>query len=538
MGVVRELIARFDVSANPQPIHDANRALDQGHEKSELLKESLGKLAAAFGAFELAHKAIEFVREFTAEARNLTVLANRIGVTTQQVQALGEYARASGLGVDEMSAAMGVLAGKLGDPHGREELQRLGISTHTATGQIRSTYEVLGLVADRAHAMGDRARQTALAMATLGRGGRALVGQLAEGGEAIRRSEEELQELGGGFSDASIAAGVEFDAAMNKVKVVLDSLRSQIYLAIAPALMRFATALRGVGQFLARSSLAASAAVVALVGVAAAFLAVGRAALTMAYANPEILAMAAAIAAVVLIYDDLSTMFEGGQSLIGEGIDKIFGKGASREVIQWLSEEWTDIVYLLGEANRLANSFFGMDDTHAPQHYTQEGTHYAESDATRAMFGQDGHDTTGSGDLRYETPAQTASRQALAARPHEEAPPKTLDHIRRSRAEQRTKREAIHALDHPSPHRVPVPNARVARHEELARMMDHPAPTTNVQIPVVVNVTQTNATPPQIERAVRHGVTTAHDRLAQALDAAGVQRVDTGTPGTSGGGLF
>jgi hypothetical protein len=95
----------------------------------------------------------------------------------------------------------------------------------------------------------------------------------------------------------------------------------------------------GVALTATNTALAAS---YAATGIAA--LESGAAALAawLAAAAP-IAAVAAAIAAVLLLLDDVRVFFKGGDSLIADGIDKLFGKGAATTTLETARNLWTEI---------------------------------------------------------------------------------------------------------------------------------------------------------------------------------------------------
>jgi hypothetical protein len=66
-------------------------------------------------------------------------------------------------------------------------------------------------------------------------------------------------------------------------------------------------------------------------------------AVEMAIANAPLLLITGAIAALILIIDDFVSMMEGGESVIGDTIDKIFGKDAHLDTVKQIKEVWVGV---------------------------------------------------------------------------------------------------------------------------------------------------------------------------------------------------
>lgn len=68
---------------------------------------------------------------------------------------------------------------------------------------------------------------------------------------------------------------------------------------------------------------------------------------------------AIAIAALTLLLDDLYNMFTGGQSVIGDFIDSMFGIGATEAVVYALGDAWSWVSETIGELQQTMPDFVG-----------------------------------------------------------------------------------------------------------------------------------------------------------------------------------
>jgi len=71
------------------------------------------------------------------------------------------------------------------------------------------------------------------------------------------------------------------------------------------------------------------------------------------------LQIAAVVALAVLVVDDLITLFTGGESVIGDFIDAIFGPGSAAEAVDLLKEAWEGLVFVYTEQIVPALDAFG-----------------------------------------------------------------------------------------------------------------------------------------------------------------------------------
>jgi hypothetical protein len=86
-----------------------------------------------------------------------------------------------------------------------------------------------------------------------------------------------------------------------------------------------------------------------------------------AWAGPiAIFGLAAiAIGFVILLVDDLITLFSGGTSIIGSFLDEIFGIGTATELVHNLTDAWGGLTMAIGEAYDAVTGFFGVDTSTA-----------------------------------------------------------------------------------------------------------------------------------------------------------------------------
>lgn len=318
------------------------KELKKGETGLEHFVDRAKKLAEGLAAAFAVKEVYEFVEGQVKAMTQVERTAAALGVSTEKVQELQYASKALGMDGDALLNMLGKLevnqfkaAG--GSKEAANAFSLLGVHVKDAHGKLKPVDELLPDIAEGIKKTADPAKAAAIATALFGKQGRELLPFLKEGREGVEKYAKEFSDLGGGFTKESIEAAKEFEHQQAKMSVTLKSLSSTIMQALLPMVgAMVGWVQRGVMAFkqLAEGSEIVRAAMIVLGGVATVF------AIQMAAANAPILLAAAAIAFLVLLVDDLINLFEGNNSLIGEQIDKIFGKGTKTDVIDGLKAAW------------------------------------------------------------------------------------------------------------------------------------------------------------------------------------------------------
>lgn len=274
-------------------------------------------------------------------------MAQVTGLTTDQLQNLQRAAGLSGVSVEDMSHGIRILsremfAAKNGTGDAGTSFQHLGIKIKNADGSLRSANDVLLDLADKFQKMPDGAEKTAEAMKVLGRGGAALIPVLNKGRDGIAEMAGQFPNL----TEEQIAASAELIKTQKSLAFFTKSLWQQAIAPLLPAinslLKRYLewrkanaaimsqaihkyigyviTAVNKVADgfsFLAKN-IGAVVGILGSAGLIAVMVAFGhisvitalQTAAAWALAALPFLGIAAAVAAILLIYDDLRTYNE------------------------------------------------------------------------------------------------------------------------------------------------------------------------------------------------------------------------------------
>jgi hypothetical protein len=339
-GALREILAVFGFDIDVKELEKGENKLGEFFEKVKGIGEGI---AAAFAVDQL----FEFVE---AQARAITAIehmAAQVGISTEAVQAWQYAAKASGFEAEKFTTAMSRLQVAAGSEQGAKSFEALGISVKDATGHSKDAAALFSDVAEAVKNTEDPNKRAAIATKLFGRAGRELLPFLSEGRAGIDELMDAYKELGGAYTDADIERTKEFEKAQAGLGLTWTSLKATITRVLMPAfttLMRWMTTAVKTFVEVVQRSYAFQAALVVLGAAATVF------AVQMAIASAPILLMAAALAAIVLAVDEVITTFEGGDSVLRDAIDNLFGKGATAEGVEHLRDTWKEIVGFVKES--------------------------------------------------------------------------------------------------------------------------------------------------------------------------------------------
>lgn len=337
-GALRELIAflGFDVDT---------KGLDKADERLKSTLEGAKRVAETIAAAFAVNEASEFIESQIQMGVAVEHTSQALGIGIDELQEFQYAAATVGVGTDEANTALKFLSKNLGDAslgnaEAAKTFQQLHVATKNADGSARDMNDVLLEVSDAFEDIKDPAVRTATAIKVFGRQGAAMVPLLKKGGQGIHDLGAEFQELGGGLSEQFIEDAAEAEHGMVMLHTAGKGLSSEIGAVLLPYVAEFAgglahlvAQLRAVSQHtnIVRNTLITLAVIAGVLVV------------IWGIMNIEILVVVAALALLALAVDDVITFVEGGDSVLGRFIDKIYGVGASKKVAEELKDAWKEV---------------------------------------------------------------------------------------------------------------------------------------------------------------------------------------------------
>lgn len=318
---------------------------------------SLGGISSAFGKvmkaaviYEAAKAIYSFADSVTASVFALRDQSAILGISIERVQQFEFAAKAMGFDNERILFLMGRLevaqgeaakgAGKFG-----EKFSQLGVSIHGAGGELKKTDELLLDTADAFSKIQNPSKRAALATELFGRSGRQMIPFLMQGKKGISELFKIYKDLGGGYTEEAQESARRFAMSQAKLGLQLDAMKDKILKNLVPTLEYLGDKIGAVATWfmtLAKNSSIVQAAL-AIFGIYIAGFGI-----ELAIANAPLLAIIAGLTLLWGLFDDIITMFRGGQSVIGETLDEIFGKGFSAQGVKDIKEMWNGIMGSIG----------------------------------------------------------------------------------------------------------------------------------------------------------------------------------------------
>ena len=210
---------------------------EHGETFGELIPQ-LGALGVAAGATGL----VEMARE-TAEAHTqLNAMAQTLGLTIPQLQGLQLAARETDVPVESMQRGILLLdrnmaaaaSGKGKDV--AEIFGRMGVSLRDTHGHLRSTQDVLPLIAESLSRTTDVTLRNAVAMKLFGRSGAELIPLLLKGKDGLEQLEATSRRLNASFTNEDNENIEGFKNSWVELDTAVGGLRDTITTDLAPVL--------------------------------------------------------------------------------------------------------------------------------------------------------------------------------------------------------------------------------------------------------------------------------------------------------------
>lgn len=208
----------------------------------------INRVLASLGAALSAGALAAFVKSAVNAADELNKLSQRTGIAVETLSLLKPAAQLSGVALQEFTnglerLSVSMLNAARGSKEQADAFAALGVSVTDASGQLRSTEEVLLDIADAFAAMPDGSAKAALAIKIFGRSGAELIPFLNQGRAGIRALTDEMQALGAQIGGDTAAQAEAFNDALLKLRVAVNSIGPRIIEAFLPVMTALANSL-------------------------------------------------------------------------------------------------------------------------------------------------------------------------------------------------------------------------------------------------------------------------------------------------------
>jgi len=352
-NALKEILALFEVKVDKTELSSLNNTIKE-------TMGALGGLAASFGIAFGGKEIKEFVQDQIDAARKLTFTAEKAGSTVAQIRELYYATEVTGGSVEDMGRAMVFLHKSMGQAENGnkasvEAFRQLGISV--ADIKTQDPHEILMRTADGLSKIKDVGRRTQIEIATFGRGVAKVIPVIQMGRAGIEELGEEFHKLGGDAAAPAVKRLSDAQKETKRLGAVMKNVKFVLADAVLPTFMKFVDVLKQYGLkvlWYAENTYVLRTAFLALSAVAGGVLLFNliKIAKALAFINPNkpfsiksLLSFgwqAAVVVGIVMLlyaaFDDVYTMMKGGDSVLGEFLEKIGGVAGKEAFIQAITE--------------------------------------------------------------------------------------------------------------------------------------------------------------------------------------------------------
>jgi len=372
MAVVTDLVTQFSFKGSTAPLKNFIGSI-----------QSATQLLFGFdvGLVDIAKSIKNMTQEVFSSLDPLAQMQRETGVSIERIQELGFIASQSGSDINAITSTITNLSGKIAEASlkGSEDFARLGISIRDASGEVKNADVVLEEVRKRFQEMNLTLQQQNTLASSLGIDS-SLLQLLDTTDEQMASLTDRARQLGV-VSAEQAEQLIEVNDTFAALGYGVESLKRQIALGLGPEMKEITSAFTDFlveNQDLIKNGIKVTIsflkdlvqeiaklvpAITIVVGIFVAFkiAAVGLTGVMGVLLSPVVL-ITAAIAALVLVVDDLLAYFRGGESVIGNFIESLM----EIEEVKAAYESVAEFVKELGEAfsyfgNIIAEQF--ADDT-------------------------------------------------------------------------------------------------------------------------------------------------------------------------------
>jgi hypothetical protein len=356
MSALRLLTAMFDIDTAKATT--SLKQLDTGITSAKgALTTMAASIVTAFSISAFKH----FITDQIELGSKINDTAEKLGVTTEQLQKFQFAAGLSGVEAEGAGRALQFLNKNLGEAIGGSEEQakifkEMGVNLAEVKDGSKGAADLLPQIADKFAAAGSDAERTALSMKIFGKQGAALLPLLKQGSGELAKLAEEFDALGGGMDDGFIKLADQAGDEIDKLKFAMTGLKSRIAVAVLPAVVDFAKKFQGVIVYFQKLTkethiVKEGLAVLGVVGAAAGLKTAmgwakffglfpkGNAGIVRTLASMGWMGLIiAAVVALALVFEDLFVGIQGGDSIIKNWLQTTLGVEETEQLFKQFGE--------------------------------------------------------------------------------------------------------------------------------------------------------------------------------------------------------
>lgn len=348
---LRSLLLGFSVEVKGE------ERLDAMDKKVSGIVSGVQRLGTALAGVFLVKQLTGFISDTIDAGSALKLTSERLGVTVDELERYRYATDQNGVSTENADRALQMFNRQLGESEigskaATKGIGQLGGGMTAAQLSALPLQDLLAKIADKFQGMTDKSAKTQLAMKLFGRQGAALIPMLDQGAEGMKKWNDEFDALGGGIGGDLATKMLDAERETKKLTFAWNVLKTRLVGDVLPGITKFVRLLTQAAlglEWLQKHTYFAQTALIAL-GAAA----------VVAFA-PFLISIAPVLAlftSLYLIFDDIFTLFSGGDSTIGAFLNSLLGKdGASALIKQIKADFYAFVDWLKGDGLERVKEF-------------------------------------------------------------------------------------------------------------------------------------------------------------------------------------
>jgi len=250
MSVLREIVTKFGFLIDEAKITKLNGLIYQAKTNIQSLTNHTNLAKKAFYGLVATVTGLTLLSVHTAKAaRSVDQLADKLGLTSTELQTIELAAQSTGLGVNELSDSMNAFHKKLGDigqgsTDASREMMRLGIVFTGNNGKIKSSFQLYKELAQKIDSIKSPIAKAAALQRVLGTDNIELAKLFRDGGAAIRAQSEEIEKISYIIDSKGIKSSKEFLKSWSNFQIIIGSVKKEISVKFMPVFNRMMKAFK------------------------------------------------------------------------------------------------------------------------------------------------------------------------------------------------------------------------------------------------------------------------------------------------------
>lgn len=228
---------------------EANASISKTNEKASNTASTFSKgiktaakwgVAIVGGTSAAAGGMMKFAQTTASTADNVDKMSQKIGISRQTYQELDFICSQSGTSVDKLQTGMKTLRNAMTGDKNAEIFQNLGVSLTDASGQMKSSEQVMWETMSALQGVADADEKAAIAQKLFGKSGSDLMPLLNGAPGSIDEMKQKAHDLGLVMSDDVIDSGVGLTDSLDQIKRAFAGVKNQLGAAFMPILKQVA----------------------------------------------------------------------------------------------------------------------------------------------------------------------------------------------------------------------------------------------------------------------------------------------------------